>query len=68
MKEEKVNELERDSLIKQILYKSATWLETVITAKLQGQNELAKKKTKIFLSHIKLHNQTSFSFGLFGRN
>ena len=28
--EGKVNELERDGLIKQILYKSATWLETVI--------------------------------------
>ena len=54
--EGKVNELERDGLIKQILYKSATWLETVISAKLQGQNELAKKQ--IFLSHMKLHNQT----------
>ena len=43
MKEGKVNELERDGLIKQILYKSATWLEIVIYAKLRGQNELAKK-------------------------
>ena len=54
--EGKVNELERDGLIKSILYKSSTWLETVISAKLQGQNELAKKQ--IFLSHMKLNNQT----------
>ena len=54
--ENKVNELERDGSIRTILCNSTSWLETVITGKLQNVNELAKKQ--ICLSHMKLQNQT----------